>query len=175
MRVGWLPIAVACQLFLDSLNYSSLLISNPTFKMHPRKRWPLVFLMLLMVWGQFTYACETMDMPPQSVCCCEDGMEGCDTAVPSPLEDGCDHDGPATSSASCCAVDYQSAVEDATTSSWSPDQSLTWLYSIALVFWPYPDTLSTTSAITHPPNPDWLLAQAESGRTVYLSTLRLRI
>ena len=60
------------------------------------------------------------------------------------------------SSESCCAVDYQSAVEDATTSSWSPDQSLTWLYSIALVFWPYPDALFTTSAITHPPNPDWL-------------------
>lgn len=143
--------------------------------MHPRKRWPLVFLMLLMVWGQFTYACETMDMPPQPVCCCEDGMEGCDTAVPSPSEDGCDHADSKASSGPCCTVDYQSAVEDAAPTSLSADQALTWLYAVALVYWPHLDPLSTQSSASPPPDPDWLLAQAESGRTVYLSTLRLRI
>ena len=131
--------------------------------------------MLLMVWGQFTYACETMDMPPQSVCCCEDGMAGCDTAVPSPSEDGCDHADSKASSGPCCTVDYQSAVEEAAPTSLSGDQALTWLSAIALVYWSYLDSLSTLSPTTPPPDPDWLLAQAENGRTVYLSTLRLRI
>mgnify|MGYP000550151075 FL=1 len=143
--------------------------------MQQKKSWLLVVMMFLMVWGQFTYACETMEMPPQSVCCCEDGMAGCDTAMPPPSEDGCDHAGETVSSASCCAVDYHSVVEDAAPSSLSADQALTWLHVIALVYWPYLDSLSTLSSTPPPPDPDWLLAQAESGRTVYLSTLRLRI
>ncbi len=130
--------------------------------------------MILMVWGQFTYACETMDMPPQPVCCCEDGMAGCHMAAPPPSGDGCDT-GPNASAGSCCTVDYHSAIEDATPASLSADQALPWLYAIALVYWPYLDPLSTLASTTPPPDPDWLLAQAESGRTVYLSTLRLRI
>jgi hypothetical protein len=143
--------------------------------MHPKKRWLLVFAMFLLVWGQFTYACETMEMPPQPFCCCEDGMGGCDTVVPPSDNDNCNHSGSTSSSASCCAVDYQSAAEGAAPSSWSADQSITWLYSIATLFSSYLDALFTTATAPAPPNPDWLLAQADSGRAVYLSTLRLRI
>lgn len=146
-----------------------------TGKMQKGNRWILVFALFLTIWGQFTYACETMDMPPQTACCCEDGMAGCDTAVPPPSGNDCDHGGPTTSSSSCCEVDYQSAVENAAPTSLSADQALTWLYAIALVYWPYLDSLSTLSSTSPPPDPNWLLAQAESGRTVYLSTLRLRI
>lgn len=143
--------------------------------MQHRQRWLLVFAMLLTVWGQFTYACEAMDMPPQPACCCEDGMARCDKLASSASEDGCEHVGSVASSESCCAVEYQSAFEDVAPTSSSTDQALTWPDMIAQVFWPYLDSLSTRSPTTPPPNPDWLLAQAESGRTVYLSTLRLRI
>lgn len=137
-----------------------------------RNRWLIVVPLLLMLWGQFSYACETMEMPPQPVCCCEDGMVRCDEAAPSPSEDDCEQ---AAASESCCSVEYQSAFEDAAPTSSSTDQALTWPDMIAQVYWPYLDSLSTRSPTTPPPDPDWLLAQAESGRTVYLSTLRLRI
>ncbi|AXS83661.1 hypothetical protein [Marinobacter sp. Arc7-DN-1] len=140
-----------------------------------RNRWLLVVPLLLMLWGQFTYACETMEMPPQPVCCCEDGMAGCDKAAPSPSEDGCEHVGSTASSASCCEVEHQSAFEDAAPASSSADQVLTWVGMVALLYWPHLDSLFTLSPATSPPAPGWLLAQAESGRTVYFSTLRLRI
>ena len=143
--------------------------------MIPKKHWLWVVIMFLTVWGQFTYACETMEMSPQSVCCCENGMAGCEKAMPPPSDDGCDRASPPASADSCCAVDYQSAVEDAAPTSLSADQALTWLHAISLLYWPYLDSLSTLSSAPPPPDPDWLLAQAESGRTAYLSTLRLRI
>ena len=140
-------------------------------KMFKDKRWLMLVPLLLMLWGQFSYACETMDMPPQAVCCCDDGMAGCDTAVPS-SQDGCDS---GTSSAPCCVVEYQSTAEDVAPASSNTDPPTTWLYTIAAVHGSYPGPLSALSPASSPPDPDWLLAQAESGRTVYLSTLRLRI
>jgi len=135
----------------------------------------MVFAALLLVWGQFTYACETMDMPPQPVCCCEDAVAHCDTPEPSPSKESCDHAGPVASSGSCCSVDYQSAFEDAAPTSSNAVHVVLWQYAIALVYWPYPDALSSLSSTTPSPDSDWLLAQAESGRSVYFSTLRLRI
>lgn len=139
-------------------------------KMSKRNRWLMLVPLLLMFWGQFSYACETMDMPPQAVCCCDDGMAGCDAAVP-PSQDGCDS---GASSGPCCLVEYHSTTEDAAPTSSNADPS-TWLVTIALVHWPRLDLLTAPSPASSPPDPDWLLAQAESGRTVYLSTLRLRI
>lgn len=140
-------------------------------KMFKDNRWLMLVPLLLMLWGQFSYACETMDMSPQAVCCCEDGMAGCDMAVP-PSQDGCHLD---ASSGPCCVVEYHSTAEDAAPTSLNADPTSAWLYAIALVYWPYLDSAFTLSPTSSPPNPDWLLAQAESGRTVYLSTLRLRI
>ncbi len=140
-----------------------------------RNRWLIVVPLLLMLWGLFTYACETMEMPPQPVCCCEDGMAGCDKAAPPPSEEGCEHVGLSALSASCCDVEYQSGFEDAAPASSSADQVLTWSGMVALLYWPHLDALSSLSPVAPPSDPDWLLAQAESGRTVYLSTLRLRI
>lgn len=128
-----------------------------------RQRWLLVFALVLTMWGQFTYACVATEMPPQSVCCCDESKADCDISASG------------VSSVPCCAVDYQSAVEDAVPISINADEALAGLSGIALVHWPYLDPLLALPSSTSPPDPDWLLTQAESGRTVYLSTLRLRI
>lgn len=135
----------------------------------------MLLVVLLMIWGQFTYACESMEMPPQPVCCCEDGMSGCDNAAFVPSGEGCEHVGSTASSASCCEIEYQSGFDDAAPSYSSTDQTLIWTVMVAVLSWPFLDTLSTLSPTPPPPNPGWLLAQSESGRSAYLSTLRLRI
>ncbi len=102
-------------------------------------------------------------------------MTGCAPATPASPVDGCEHDESTAFPGSCCTAEYRSVVKDAAPSVFSNDQVLTWLPLVALVCWPLPESLSTLFLANDPPDPDWLLAQAESGRTAYLATLRLRI
>lgn len=137
-------------------------------------RWLAVFALVLMVWGQFAYACHAMEMPPQAYCCCADGMAGCNTALAQ--NDGCDHAPAGRSSTACCSLQYSSLADEAITTSPVPEPPLAWLHLIALAHWPSIETfLAPAYARSNTVDIHWLLAQADAGRTVYLSTLRLRI
>jgi len=146
--------------------------------MQQKKRWPMVFAIFLLAWGQLTYACEAMDMPAQSVCCCEDHVVGGEMALPIAAEHGCGQLGSKTSPGACCTMEFQSAVDAAAHTLLNADQTFTWLqHAVALANCLGYESRSTLwpPSTSVPPDPDWLLAQAAGGRTVYLSTLRLRI
>jgi hypothetical protein len=102
-------------------------------------------------------------------------MTGCDPEAPVFPVDGCEHDKSTGLPGSCCEAEYRSVVKDAAPTVFSDDRALTWLPLVVLVCWPFQESPSTLFIANAPPGPDWLLAQAESGRTAYLATLRLRI
>ncbi len=137
--------------------------------------WLMVCIMLSMVWGHTSYACETLDTPPQPVCCCEDDTTHRDGAASHTEDDGCDVADPGAAPDACCAVEYQSAFEDVTSSPSSVDPPKLCYPALALLHGPHaepPAPLATTAPY---PDPGWLLARARSGRSIYFSTLRLRI
>jgi hypothetical protein len=143
--------------------------------MQAKRLWLVVFAVFLISGGQMAYACDTAELAYQPICCCEDGMTGCDPAPPAFPVDGCEHDASTAFPGSCCEAEYRSVVKDAAPTVFSDDRALTWLPLVVLVCWPLQESPSTLFIANAPPDPDWLLAQAESGRTAYLATLRLRI
>ena len=144
--------------------------------MQYRLRWLMVLAMVATVWGQVSYACEAMDTPPQPVCCCEDAKARVDGAAHASPKSDCDqHAGPAALPDSCCVVEYQSAFEDVTSSSSSADPPTLWNCALAPLHGPCAGSLASVAPTSPSPDPDWLLAQAATGRSTYLSTLRLRI
>ncbi len=132
--------------------------------------------MVATVWGQVSYACEAMDTPPQPFCCCEGGKVHADGAAHASSESDCDqHAGPAALADSCCAVEYQSAFEDVTSSSSSADPPKLWHCALVPLHGSCAGCLASLTPKSPFPDSDWLLAQASTGRSTYLSTLRLRI
>lgn len=138
-------------------------------------RWLAILALILMSLGQFAYACETMGAPPQALCCCGGDESHCadaDTAADT-IEDNCG--APADSSGACCVLEYSTPASEAITASTDAQQFTAW-QPFGLSSWPALATLySPTFARGSTTGGIWLLAQANSGRTVYLSTLRLRI
>lgn len=136
------------------------------------RHWGGLFAILLIVAGQTTYACDTMDLPAQPSCCCDEATARSDTATLS--DEDCDH---SQAGPFCCSVEYNSPAKGAITGALSPDKAPTSLSVVALGPGPSLEDLLPLHTVLRSihANDRLLLEQAATGRIVYLSTRRLRI